>query len=58
MPSKTETSASTSTSEANSKRAHRMLKAWEFLVRATKHRSRFFFHSLAEQADGVPPISP
>lgn len=54
MPSKTEISASASTSEANSKRTNRMLKAWDFLVRATKHRSRFFFHSLSEHKDDSP----
>ena len=54
MPSKNETSASTSSSETNSKRTERMLKAWEFLVHVTKHRSRFFFHSLADHKDDSP----
>lgn len=54
MPSKNETSARVSTSEINSKRTERLLNAWEFLVHTTKHRSRFFFRSLADHEDDSP----
>jgi hypothetical protein len=54
MPSKNENSASTSTPDMYSIRAERILKAWDFLVDATKYRSRFFFHSLADHKDDSP----
>lgn len=41
------TCAAPSISDTNLKRTERMLNAWDFLVDATKHRSRFFFHDLA-----------
>jgi len=54
MLSKNENSASASTPDTHSIRAKRILKAWEFLVDATKYRSRFFFHSLADHEDDSP----
>lgn len=48
------TCAAPSISDTNLKRTERMLNAWDFLVDATKHRSRFFFHDLAAHKDDSP----